>query len=327
MLSIENIVESFKKLNPLEHKVSDYWHYFRLHNNPVIALYIPRFQTSDELMPFDYEYLSRIIAVLRLVNLLRSGTGEPRVDIYLSTRSATLPNEFHSSLASLVLEPTNHNFSVVHKGEALIEVTLKLKSFLIPSNLWDQEQLLDAIQKMVWDIISVRHEYYPVARGQDIVFRDIFLLGAPIFSLRKFQIENDHVHLGFRVIFPPETTENQLKKKLLENLEHAYCELVSVKIEVLRDVAQVTPDKKIHMIAEETFKEIYGREPEYEWFPFPTVFNELSKTNENLLAVGPDSHLNLTRERKINVSEIEKDEDLTKFTQFILRLILKFISE
>ncbi|MEM1510183.1 MAG: hypothetical protein QXZ48_08240 [Zestosphaera sp.] len=325
ILGVEDIIKSFEKLNPLEHEMINYWHYFRFNENPVIALYIPRIHMYNEVSPFDYEYLFRIVSVIKTLNSLRLRIGNPPIDVYLSTRLALLPEKFHSKLPCLVLEPTNYNFSVVHKGEALIKAMLKLKFPFISSNLWDQELLLDTIQKVIWGTISLQHKYYPVSRGQDIIVRDIFLLGAPVFSLKELQIENDYIHLSFKVVFPPEITENHLIEKFLENIENTYYDLSSIETNIIVDAARVIPDKKIHVIAEEAFREIYLREPEYEWFPFPTVFNVLSKNNKEILAIGPHSHINLTKKEEINISEIEEDKDLDKFVQFISRLILKLV--
>lgn len=325
LTSVKDILEEFKKLEPLTHKSSNYWHHFRFGEDPAIALYVPRFQVFGELTPFDYEYLSRIISVLKTLQALKLETKKPNIDIFLSTRSSPLPEEFRSNLGCLVLEPTNHNFSVVHKGEALVRVTLRLKRPFIPSNLWDQEQLLDVVQKAIWKVLSIEHEYYPVTRGHNIIFRDVFLMGAIIYSLKELQIWDDSAHLSFRVIFPPEVTVDEIGKKPLESIESTYFQIVSAEVEILRRASRITPSRRIHLVAEESFRETYGREPEYEWFPFPTVFNELGENNNALLAVGSHSHLSLTEEKELNIIEIEKSQDLETFTRFLSRFVIKML--
>jgi len=105
----EDLISEFLKLSPNMHVEKNHWHLLRYGKNPSIALYLPRFLRVPVLTCYDYEYVNRSLAVLKALRDLR-GRG---VDVYISTSNTELPEDFYSNLPSLVIEPTDMNFSVV----------------------------------------------------------------------------------------------------------------------------------------------------------------------------------------------------------------------
>lgn len=310
----EDLILEFLKLNPNVHVEKNYWHLIRYGETPSIALYLPRFLQAPVLTCYDYEYVNRVLAVLKALKNLRDG-----VDIYISTRNTELPEAFHSNLPSLIVEPTDMNFSVVHRGEGVAKILLKEQTPNILSNIWIHEDLLSKVQNLIWDLVSTTHKYYPVSRGSEIAFRDVFLKGAIVLGLDYIKIESeDGVELGLRFLLPPEASEEVVKTEIIKRLKSP--ESVEVlDIRIIKLPARVLPDREIHEIASKAFAEIF-REPEYEWFPFATVFNDLSRSNTSILAVGPHSHINITTcDEKLLAQE--KIKILEIFTSFISKVI------
>ncbi len=318
-----DILKEFNKLNPKLYEARDHWHYFRYGDGkPVISLYVPRFTSLEELTKHDYEYLIRTLSVLRTIEVINRELKTQSVDIYVSTKASDLPKDFYSYLPSLIIEPTNLNLSVVHKGLMHLKVLLRSRKLQLLSNLWDHEDLLEEIQKIVWRAISVEHPYYPISRGSDVLFRDIFLTGGIIYQLESLRINENNVYLSFKVTLPPETKVDEIIKEFSNKLSQANLVFSSVITEIIKNVARILPKKRIHRIAEETYIEVYKREPEYEWFPFPTVFNELAPSNDEILAIGPYSHIDLTLGK--DLKEISHDKNIDEFATYLLAVIRKF---
>jgi len=308
----EDLITEFLKLNPITHVERNHWHLLKYGKTPSIALYLPRFLRVPVLTCYDYEYVNRSLAVLKALKDLKGG-----VDVYISTRNAELPEDFYSSLPSLVIEPTDMNFSVVHRGEGTARILLKEQVPNMLSNIWVHEDLLTKVQNLIWDIVSITHKYYPVSRGNEIAFRDVFLKGAIILGLDYIKIESESgVELGLRFLVPPESTEESIKLEIIRRLEsHKRVDVLDIKI--IKPPARVLPNKEIHKIASEAITEIL-KEPEYEWFPFATVFNDLSRSNSSILAVGPYSHINITTcDERLPAQE----KILELFTSFISKVI------
>jgi len=319
----EDVLNSYLKLDPIKYITKDHWHMLRYGRSPLVAIYIPRFHLTSELTCFDYEYIYRNLAVIKTIENLKA-LKDPEVDIYISTEKSDLPEDFYADFPSIIIEPTDLNFSVVHKGEGVVEILFKSQKPHILSNIWSHEDLLTQIYDVIWGIINITHKYYPVSRGNDIIFRDVFIRGAIIIGVEHIRIEPEgDVKLDLRLLIPPEATEETIKSELGNRLKSYKDKIEIIDIKITEPAVHIHPDKKIHEIATRAYLETFKKEPEYEWFPFPTVFNRLARTNTSLLAVGPYSPISLDMcDRKLFV-----DSNLLElFTLFLTKTILNLLN-
>jgi len=318
--SMESLLQYFNRPSLTIHREKNGWHNFRYGEQIKVAIYIERFVSTPNITNFDIEYLQRLFSVMYLVETLEK-TSESTlkgIDIYLSTTPSELPREFYSKVPTLVLEPTELYFSTVHNGEAEIKILLKNGTPNIVSNIWIQEATIEDIFLVLKKIMSLKHKYYPIERGSELFFRKVFLPGVILFAPRSVTIDDkSNAALILRTSIPPETSS----KDIIESLVEKIGDKGKIKeVNILKQPARVLPQQEIHKIAEETFVKIYKRVPEYEWFPFPTVFNDLAKVNDSILSRGPNSYSDITS------SNVKFDVDASKeFSNFISDIVQRII--
>ncbi|RLF81739.1 hypothetical protein DRN38_01845 [Thermococci archaeon] len=318
--SIESLLQYFNRPSLTMHREKNGWHNFRYGEQTKVAIYVERFVSTPTITNFDIEYLQRLFSVIYLVETLESTSDSTLrgIDIYVSTTPSELPREFYSKVPTLVLEPTELYFSTVHNGEAEIKVLLKYNTPNIVSNIWIQEDIIEDIFLVLKRIMSLKHKYYPIERGSELFFRKVFLPGTILFVPRSVTIDDkSNVALILRASIPPETSS----KDIIESLVEKIGDKGKIKeVKILKQPVRVLPQQEIHKIAEETFVKIYKRFPEYEWFPFSTVFNDLARVNDSILSIGPKSYSDITS------SNVEFDVDVSKeFSNFISNIVQRII--
>lgn len=209
----------------------------------------------------------------------------------------------------LVFEPTSLKICNVHKGLVRIHIEGK--------DLFSKK---DQVLRALWP----KHPYYPVDLDSPPELAQSFLPGLTTYSLLEsgaglevmaWTVPGDDVNeLRIQV-------ENALKQVSLRGFNITRLE------EVLKPTRSVLDNEVIGLITE-SFSESGVNGPEFDWHPYPSIFNRVARSLRNVFSFGPgkpNARLSSEGVSYVGLSCANSDDALA-FRAILRRLVEKSTS-
>lgn len=167
---------------------------------------------------------------------------------------------------NLVYESTSLKVCTVHKG--LVKFTIKGKNLPSP----------EETTKILWPT----HSEYPVGYEAPMELRNSFLMGMNTFTCKNVE---DGIEVNAWVI--PGYSIEELRENISGKLAGLKVENFSiVDVDKVYEPASNVLDKNTMGLIFNAFKKSEIMGPDFEWHPFPGVFNKIVNNHKNVFSLG-----------------------------------------